>query len=100
MAILEGLEDAAAKLRTSKMPVVNSRVLETTAILEGLLSSLTLKWSGLLGWAGQGTNSLTLELGKGSQKGRVLTMAPVPVSLLACDGKSVELEDTGDPWGS
>ena len=40
VAILEGLGDVAAKLKTSKMPAVKSRVLETTAILEGLLSSL------------------------------------------------------------
>ena len=63
-----------------------------------------------LGWAGQGTNSLISELGKGGQRGRVLTMAPVPVSLLACSSKSVELEDAdailkdleeagGDTWG-
>ncbi len=49
-----------------------------------------------IGWAGQGTNSPTVELGKGGQRGRVLTMAPVLVSLLACDNESVELEDVGD----
>ena len=48
--VLENLKDAGggtrgtwrqlAKLRTLKMPAVHSRVLETTAILEGLLSSL------------------------------------------------------------
>ena len=40
VAILEGLEDVAEKPRTSMTPAVNSRVLETAAILEGLLSSL------------------------------------------------------------
>ena len=40
VVILEGLGAVAAKLRTSNMPAVKSRVLETTAILEELFLSL------------------------------------------------------------
>ena len=37
-----------------------------------------------MGGAGQGTNSPKEELGRGSQRGKAFTMAPVQISLLAC----------------
>ena len=52
--------------------------------------------SGLNRVAGKGTKSQTVELGKGRyQLGRVLSTAPVLMSLLACDN-SRWLEEEGD----
>ena len=69
VVILEGLGDVAAKLRTSKMPVVNSMIFEIV-------------WPVRMGWAGH--NLTDIGTGKGESEGESLdngTCSSEPASL-------------------
>ena len=46
-----------------------------------------------MGWAGQGANSPTAELGQGRVRGDSLDSGTSLESMLACDGELEELKD-------